>query len=178
MGGRRSLRRAQTQRWTTQRGSATAATMTPCANPTCLCQATETTCSSWCAILDRPADARCQCRHDGCARPLARTLPSPSRDRAPASGNPRLLVVRRDCWALYMASRELFAEERCVVILDRRQGERRRNWVAVGTERRRADRRCPPAPEEHGRWQRLGYRFAYPGGASRVSTVRTRPTTL
>jgi hypothetical protein len=45
----------------------------PCVNPTCFCQTTDVTCSLWCGALDRPADARCVCRHDGCARPLARS---------------------------------------------------------------------------------------------------------
>ncbi|MGH7264180.1 MAG: hypothetical protein ACREMB_04895 [Candidatus Rokuibacteriota bacterium] len=44
----------------------------PCANPACSCQTTDFTCSLWCGALDRPAGVRCVCRHDGCARPLAR----------------------------------------------------------------------------------------------------------
>ncbi len=45
----------------------------PCANPVCLCQTSDVTCSLWCGTLDRPAGVRCLCRHDTCARPLART---------------------------------------------------------------------------------------------------------
>ncbi len=45
----------------------------PCANPACFCETADVTCSLWCGTLDRPSDARCLCRHDGCARPLART---------------------------------------------------------------------------------------------------------
>jgi hypothetical protein len=45
----------------------------PCANPACFCHTADVTCSLWCGTLDRPADVRCLCRHDGCARPLART---------------------------------------------------------------------------------------------------------
>jgi hypothetical protein len=44
----------------------------PCANPTCSCSTGDVTCSLWCGALDRPAGARCACRHDDCARPLAR----------------------------------------------------------------------------------------------------------
>jgi hypothetical protein len=44
-----------------------------CANPACFCHTADPTCSLWCGTLDRPADVRCLCRHDGCARPLART---------------------------------------------------------------------------------------------------------
>jgi hypothetical protein len=45
----------------------------PCANPACLCQTGDVTCSLWCGTLDRPAGVRCHCRHDSCVRPLART---------------------------------------------------------------------------------------------------------
>jgi hypothetical protein len=45
----------------------------PCANPVCLCQTSDVTCSLWCGALDRPAGVRCLCRHDHCVRPLAQT---------------------------------------------------------------------------------------------------------
>ncbi|HEV8675738.1 MAG TPA: hypothetical protein VGX21_16965 [Methylomirabilota bacterium] len=45
----------------------------PCANPGCFCHTSDVTCSLWCGALDRPAGVRCLCRHDHCARPLART---------------------------------------------------------------------------------------------------------
>ena len=45
----------------------------PCANPVCLCQTSDVTCSLWCGTLDRPGGVRCLCRHDTCVRPLART---------------------------------------------------------------------------------------------------------
>jgi len=45
----------------------------PCANPVCLCETSDVTCSLWCGTLDRPAGVRCACRHDTCVRPLART---------------------------------------------------------------------------------------------------------
>jgi hypothetical protein len=48
------------------------ATERPCANPVCSCRTPDVTCSLWCGTLDRPADVRCVCRHDTCARPLAR----------------------------------------------------------------------------------------------------------
>ncbi len=44
----------------------------PCANPACACRTADVTCSLWCAAVDRPADVRCVCRHDVCARPMAR----------------------------------------------------------------------------------------------------------
>jgi hypothetical protein len=44
----------------------------PCANPACSCRTPDVTCSLWCGALDRPAGVRCVCRHDTCARPLAR----------------------------------------------------------------------------------------------------------
>lgn len=44
----------------------------PCANPACSCQTPDVTCSLWCGALDRPSGVRCVCRHDTCARPVAR----------------------------------------------------------------------------------------------------------
>ena len=44
-----------------------------CANPGCLCQTGDVTCSLWCGALDRPGGERCLCRHDGFVGPLART---------------------------------------------------------------------------------------------------------
>jgi len=44
----------------------------PCANPACFCETPDVTCSLWCGALDRPGGVRCICRHDGCARPVAR----------------------------------------------------------------------------------------------------------
>jgi hypothetical protein len=49
-----------------------------CANPLCLCETVEFTCSLRCGPLDVRQSARCQCRHDACTRPVARaarTLP-------------------------------------------------------------------------------------------------------
>jgi hypothetical protein len=48
------------------------ATERPCANPACSCRTPDVTCSLWCGALDRPAGVRCVCRHDTCARPMAR----------------------------------------------------------------------------------------------------------
>jgi hypothetical protein len=58
----------------------------PCANPVCLCQTSDVTCSLWCGTLDRPADVRCLCRHDTCVRPLARTPHWPAAGHAAGVG--------------------------------------------------------------------------------------------
>jgi hypothetical protein len=55
----------------------------PCANPACSCETSDVTCSLWCGALDRPAGIRCLCRHDHCARPLARAT-APWSTRLPA----------------------------------------------------------------------------------------------
>jgi hypothetical protein len=64
----------------------------PCANPTCSCSTGDVTCSLWCGALDRPAGARCACRHDGCGRSLARAPLWPARADARTADAP--LVAR------------------------------------------------------------------------------------
>lgn len=73
------------------------ATQRPCANLACFCETSDVTCSLWCGALDRPADVRCHCRHDNCARPLARA-PAWSAGRVqvrPAAGEPLVQGRRR-----------------------------------------------------------------------------------
>jgi hypothetical protein len=53
----------------------------------------------------------------------------------------KLIIVARQHGDLYHYLRKRFAERRIEVILDRRRGERRRQTVPVGEERRRQDRR-------------------------------------
>jgi len=53
----------------------------------------------------------------------------------------KLIIVARQHRDLYDYLRKRFAEPRIEVILDRRRGERRRQTVPVGRERRRRDRR-------------------------------------
>lgn len=52
----------------------------PCANPLCACETAEFTCSLWCGPLDVQQSTRCQCRHESCARPLARAADPPPAD--------------------------------------------------------------------------------------------------
>jgi hypothetical protein len=47
-----------------------------CANPLCACDTVEFTCSLWCGPLDVRQGVRCQCRHESCAGPRARTAGS------------------------------------------------------------------------------------------------------
>jgi hypothetical protein len=44
---------------------------TRCANPLCVCETAEFTCSLRCGPLDVRQSARCRCDHDACNRRLA-----------------------------------------------------------------------------------------------------------
>ena len=66
----------------------------PCANPACFCQTPDGTCSLWCGALDRPADVRCICRHDGCVRPMVR-VPLWTAGARPMTADPLAAPPRR-----------------------------------------------------------------------------------
>ncbi len=74
-----------------------------------------------------------------------------------------LFIVRRDQEALYSHLREAFAGSSVVrVILDRRQGDRRRQSTPVGEDRRRGDRRWPMmSPAERDLWEQVGLRLVF-----------------
>lgn len=74
-----------------------------------------------------------------------------------------LFIVRRDQEALYAHLRQAFAGSRVVqVILDRRQGDRRRQAQPVGEDRRRGDRRWPMmSPAERDLWEQVGLRLVF-----------------
>lgn len=138
----------------------------PCSNPACFCQTADAACSLWCGAPDLATGTRCLCRHEGCARPLARVdASSPSRDRA-TSGGRWLIILRQDHPDLYPAARER------LVVLDRRRMERRRGRVPVESDSRRADRRQPLREEERDLWQRGGYRVVYQAGSALMEEAR------
>lgn len=138
----------------------------PCSNPGCFCQTPDATCSLWCAAPDLATSTRCLCRHEGCARPLARVdASSPSRDRARPEGR-WLIILRQDHPDLYPAARER------LVILDRRRTGRRRSHVPVESDSRRADRRQPLREEEQDLWRRGGYRVVYQAGSAPIEEAQ------
>lgn len=87
---------------------------------------------------------------------------------ARAPGTRWLIVVRRDQGSLFRLLDGHFAEDPLVrVILDRREGERRRAGAAVAAERRRADRRETLTGTEREIWHTFGYRLIVQPGAVR-----------
>ena len=79
---------------------------------------------------------------------------------APAPGTRWLIVVRRDQGSLFRLLDGHFGEDPLVrVILDRREGERRRESAPVQAERRRSDRREPLMGTERDIWHTFGYRL-------------------
>ncbi len=83
----------------------------------------------------------------------------------PAGGKPRwLIVVERDHADLYQHLKQRFRDIGFVqVIVDRREGDRRRRRLRVERDRRRADRRHPPTAKERDHWRLFGYRLVYRG---------------
>jgi hypothetical protein len=64
-----------------------------------------------------------------------------------------LVVVRADCLDVYHNLTVAFRDTPVTVFMDRRRAERRRARRSVPVERRRGERRAPPAPT----WRSLGY---------------------
>jgi CBS domain-containing protein len=93
---------------------------------------------------------------------------------ARGAASPRwLVVVQRDRRALVPAARRRFDEPLCLVVLDRRQRDRRQDPSPVETERRRGERRRGLTPQEAGQWRRTGYRLVIRGAATCPRAVRT-----
>ncbi len=75
-----------------------------------------------------------------------------------------LIVVQREQAGLYQHLEARFREIAFVhMILDRRQGERRRQEQGVAADQRRGDRRQPPSAKEREQWALFGYRLVYRG---------------
>jgi CBS domain-containing protein len=153
-----------------------------CTNPGCSCESADGGCSPWCRAADRPGGERCRCGHGFCVPVLTRRMPSPGPGRAGwramaharGAASPRwLVVVQRDRTALVPAARRRFDEPLCLVVLDRRQRDRRRDRSPVETERRRGERRQGLTPQEAGQWRRTGYRLVYRGAATWPRAART-----
>jgi hypothetical protein len=71
-----------------------------------------------------------------------------------------LIVVRREQAALFRHLAERFTDVAFVeVVLDRRHADRRRTARPVEEERRRAERRAPPAAPDREHWRVFGYRL-------------------
>jgi hypothetical protein len=77
----------------------------------------------------------------------------------PSSPTEYLFVVRRGCEDKLEFLKSTFVDRtRVRVILDRRQGERRRARMGVPVDRRKADRRGPPPPS----WDLADYVLVLP----------------
>ncbi len=90
----------------------------------------------------------------------------------PARPGPRLLfIVARTETKLHWYARSSFADVRSIeVVLDRRQGERRRAEAAPSMERRRSERRRRDIDD---RLQRLGWVVVHREDQPAVPTLRS-----
>ncbi len=90
---------------------------------------------------------------------------------AAATGPRWLIVLRQDQVELHERLRHRFKGV-ALVIVDRRQGDRRRDGSAVEAERRRGDRRRPLSVPDLARWRFLGYHMIDKG--ERVGVYRLK----
>ena len=67
------------------------------------------------------------------------------RTAAPRPARPDHLIVARDHAGLCIALREIAADGKFGVVVDRRRADRRQRYQTVRVERRRAERRSEPA---------------------------------
>jgi hypothetical protein len=63
-----------------------------CANPSCLCQTSDPTCSLWCGTRDIPSGVRCLCRHDHCGERPGRSGRADGETARPFAMCPRTLA--------------------------------------------------------------------------------------
>jgi hypothetical protein len=82
-----------------------------------------------------------------------------------------LIVVRREQAALFRHLAERFSDVAFVeVVLDRRHADRRRTARPVDEERRRTERRAPPAAPDREHWRVFGYRLVRREGPSDLTS--------
>jgi hypothetical protein len=75
---------------------------------------------------------------------------------------PWLIIVHRDKDTLYHNLRQAFeSDPRVTVIKDRRRADRRKETVALQSERRQLDRRLPLTAEGEKIWQSLRFRLIH-----------------